>query len=512
MKRRIFIVMICAVMMLSLCGCGGGAEVAPKYPRKAMAMLLSTDGSLVYCRSDGQTVNIERMEEYSRIGVVAPDEKHILLYGGDKISIVDGQGLGEEIVTSQEGCKLLKVYNQSAIYCVEEGEGRQYYLYTYQNGKNTALGGTAISQWASGEQNGSVLLAFEDGSLSAFDEKGKQHQLEAPGNELSRPIGISNDAKQCAWKKEDRVFYFDGKTVEQYDTAIGEELRLKAYFNPKEDLMIIVNAYEGSLLFKKKGKPPQIVTFEDEIDVSNFVVGTKNGNLMQKQEGEETALYVSGVTKDDESQRILFYVTAEGEKQIVLEFGAVYSIQNGRIYYINREDVLCSATLDGANIRDIQEIDEDVFSISPSVDGSLVCYSKNVNRQYVGDLYCAKWGEKGTFVDSDVSTRAIYVELEGDSFVYLKEPYTIQKEEGSQILGMLMWANPSGSMRMLTKDCAGVSPEYMVANAGVKAFKKGQLKFFRYDGYQENGGLICDYCRLNDKLEVKTAKEQIMLF
>ena len=501
--------MICVMTaLLTLAGCAGGAEQEPGYARKAMHMQLSTDGRLIYRCSDGELVYVSDKTR----GVVTPDENHILLLGKDGISIADGMGLQEKSVCDQENYELIKVYDKSAVYCVEQNGERQYYRYTYQNARNTALGGAATSEWVSGASDSSLLLALSDGSLWAFEAKGKQRKLEEPGSASCTPIAISNDGSQCIWIKDGAVFYFDGKSVGRYETELGEEPRIKGYFNPSEHMVVIFNAQDRSILFQKKGKPAQVVSFEDDITDTSFVVGTKYGNILQTPEAGESAFYVSGISKQAKDQRILYYVTADGQKQAILEFGPVYTIQNEKIYFIDREGNLCSARLDGPEVLEPQVIDQDVVSISPSADGSLICYGKHVNRNWVGDLYCAKWGQKGEFIDEDVYLRAVYVELEGDCFVYLKEPYVIPKEDGDQITGMLMWAKDADSMRMLTEDCTGVLQEYKVADAGVRSFKKGELKFAGYGGYRQSGGLVCDYCWLTERVEVKKTKEQILIY
>ena len=509
MKKRVIALMICAAMaLLTLAGCAGSAEQEPGYARKAVHMQLNANGGLIYRRSDGEVVYVPGKTG----GIVTPDEKHILLLSGDGISIADGLGLQEKSVCAQKNYKLLKVYDQSAVYCVEQDGERQYYRYTYQNAKSTALGGAATSQWVSGSSDSSLLLALSDGSLWAFGAKGKQKQLEEPGSAPCTPVAISNDGCQCVWIKENSVFYFDGKSVGQYETALGEEPNILAYFNPKEKMIVILNGRAQSILFQKRGKSAQVVSFADEIANTSFVAATKYGNILQESEGGASAFYLSGVTKQAKDQRILYYVTPDGQKQKILEFGPVYTIQNEKIYFIDRQGDFCSARLDGPEVLDTQVIDQGVVSISVAADGSMVCYGKRANRSAVGDLYCAKWGQKGEFIDEDVYLRAVYVELEGDCFVYLKEPYMIPKEDGDQIVGMLMWAKDADSMRMLTEDCAGVLQEYKIADAGVKSFKKGELKFAGYGGYRQSEGLVCDYCWLTERVEVKKTKEQILIY
>ena len=509
MKKRGIALIICVVTaLLTLAGCAGGAAQEPVYERKAVHMQVNTSGGLIYRRSDGELVYASGKMG----GIVTPDEEHILLLGKDGLSIADGMGLQEKSIYDQENYEVIEVYNKAAIYCVEQGGERQYYRYTYQNAKSTALGGAATSEWVSGASDSSLLLALSDGSLWAFEAKGKQRKLEEPGGASCTPIAISSDGSQCIWIKDGAVFYFDGKSVGRYETALGEEPRIKGYFNPSEHMLVILNAQDQSILFQKKGKPAQVVSFADEITDTSFVVATKYGNILQTPEVGESAFYVSGISKQAKDQRILYYVTADGQKQAILEFGPVYTIQNEKLYFLDRQNNLCSARLDGPEVLETQVIDQDVVSISPSADGSLICYGKHVNRSWVGDLYCAKWGQKGEFIDEDVYLRAVYVELEGDCFVYLKEPYTIPKEESSQTVGMLMWAKDSDSMRMLTEDCTGVLQEYKVADAGVRSFKKGELKFAGYGGYRQSGGLVCDYCWLTERVEVKKTKEQIVIY
>ncbi len=63
MKRRIFIVMICAVMMLSLCGCGMKAEEMPEYPRNVTMLNISADGEFFFRHSEGKMVTIPARNE-----------------------------------------------------------------------------------------------------------------------------------------------------------------------------------------------------------------------------------------------------------------------------------------------------------------------------------------------------------------------------------------------------------------------------------------------------------------
>lgn len=509
MKKRGIALVICAAMvLLMLAGCVGGAEQEREYARKAVQMQLNAKDGLIYRRSDGELVYAPGKTG----GIVTPDENHILLLSRDGISITDGLGLGEKNVCDQENYKLLKVYDQSAVYCVEQGGERQYYRYTYQNAKSTALGEAATSKWVGGESDSSLLLALSDGSLWAFGAKGKPKQLEEPGSAPCTPVAISNDGSQCVWMKENSVFYFDGKSVGQYETALGEEPNILAYFNPKEKLIVILNGRAQSILFQKRGKPAQVVSFADEIANTNIIVATKYGNILQGPEGGASAFYLSGPAKQAKDERILYYVTSGGQKQKILEFGSVYTIQNEKIYFIDREGNLCSARLDGPEVLDTQVIDQGAVSISVSADGSMVCYGKHANRSAVGDLYCAKWGQKGEFIDENIYLRAVYVELEGDCFVYIKEPYIIPKGDGDQITGMLMWAKDADNMRMLTEDCVGILQEYKISDTGVKSFKKGELKFAGYSGYRQSEGLVCDYLWLTDRVEVKKTKEQILIY
>ena len=77
--------MICAVMMLSLCGCGMKAEEMPEYPRNVTMLNISADGEFFFRHSEGKMVTIPARNEGRGflIGALSPNERYIVAQEDD---------------------------------------------------------------------------------------------------------------------------------------------------------------------------------------------------------------------------------------------------------------------------------------------------------------------------------------------------------------------------------------------------------------------------------------------
>ncbi len=510
MKRRILLTMVCAVMALSLCGCAG-RDAAPHYPRALVRISTNTTGDGVYLREDGTQIKVQMGQAEEPIVYATPSRAHFVSSTERSILLSDANGNLEATVLEGQQCSLVNIYDDSLLYWKADENGPSVCRYEYASKKHTLLGDAGESSLASGQNDSSLLLALSDGTLWAFGPDGSSRQLKLQAEGKVVPLAISSDGSMGVWAQDGKIFYANGREVGQFETAAENATDAKAFFDPSARLLAIANADACELLVKQAGKPAQIFRFE-QFNRKSFVVSTAQGNILQTKEGEGRGFYVCGIDKENDQQRILYYAAPGSKKREVMRFGLACSIQNGKIFYLSggQSHILYSASLKGGKVLGQYEIDDAVEAIMPSADGSLVCYGKDLDERGIGDLYCAKWGETGRLRDKNVYLGATAVELEGDSFVYIKAPYTVSSEEGERVLGRLMWANPAGDKRMLAKHCVSIEEEYTFRNAGLRAYKKDGLKFLTYAGFQQRGALVCHYHYLNDQLEVITAKGQVL--
>lgn len=512
MKRRIFIVMICAVMMLSLCGCGMKAEEMPEYPRNVTMLNISADGEFFFRHSEGKMVTIPARNEGRGflIGALSPNERYIVAQEDDVFYMMDLNTGNQTDISYAENLTVVGLDNSSCVFSVEEGEEvYSLHRYAFKTKKTLDLGSGCVA-WANSFFNGSMLLAYEDGTVMAWPQGEYKPIVLDTGGEAALPLGISDDGKMAVWYKNGELFLANGKELEHFAASYDKEYGVQTYFNSKKGIMLVGNGKDNQVALKKRGKPLWHTALKGMRE-NTLYISTKKGDIKAFCEGNEDSFYFSSVW-EDEHVRTLYYLMADGVCQEVMQLGTFLGIQNGVMYYTNREGGFYSARPKGADIPRGSYIDRDIHFMQPSADGSIVCYFKNADEYYLGDLYCAKEGEEGKFVESEVYMPELAVDIYGRSFVYMEDPYGEQSYIAGRAVGALRLGRPGGETYFLNNDCLGpFTSNFTLNRAFLSAYEEESLWYAGYTGFTQNGMMLCDFYFLDSKGESQNLGRQFYI-
>lgn len=154
-------------------------------------------------------------------------------------------------------------------------------------------------------------------------------------------------------------------------------------FNKSQNAFAVADIHSDEFYFQNKGKELVKVRLSDDLGSSTLY--TASGNLTYDNGKAIDGLYI---TVDADNGDNVYYVTAEGEREKLLSNVKEIDIQSGFIGYIDEDDNLRVAKLNGTELKDEKKVAGDVAALKLSMDGKYLYYVKGVDTERnIGALY-----------------------------------------------------------------------------------------------------------------------------
>ena len=176
--------------------------------------------------------------------------------------------------------------------------------------------------------------------------------------------------------------YHDGEktTLTTLDTSSSSAT---IRFNKSQNAFAVADIHSDEFYFQNKGKELVKVRLSDDLGSSTLY--TASGNLTYDNGKAIDGLYI---TVDADNGDNVYYVTAEGEREKLLSNVKEIDIQSGFIGYIDEDDNLRVAKLNGTELKDEKKVAGDVAALKLSMDGKYLYYVKGVDTERnIGALY-----------------------------------------------------------------------------------------------------------------------------
>lgn len=390
------------------------------YPSDIDGTMIGYDvcGKQIVPMLDGSYVNIG---EDIYISCLSPDREHILYITNDKdFYVCDGEGKHKQQIDSD--VRYFHTYFDSFIIY-----GRMDDTYAAYNIERDEIIEMGVVQQMNLSRDLKSCTYIVDGELFTFTSEDNEatrispkgvdtatHSVPANGNSFITWLDYTDD-------QVDLYAYRDGKNelvaeVEDYDY---NQSNLNSFING-----------DGSVHIYRLDNTLVVCTAEDEIvcnlDYSIAQCYTADGDIKEATAGFH-GVYLQ-CYEDASDEYSLYYLDEDGELTEMLDDLTDLTIADSYVYYSEDGDMYRSS-LDGAELGDDEEIDEDVDCICPNVRGGYVYYMKDCKANGKGTLCVTKQGKSPKEIDDQVHVVSldygyvskITVNTTGDTCYYFKD-------------------------------------------------------------------------------------------
>ncbi len=381
MKKSLAMLLL-AAMCLSLCACAAGSTKTGAEPAVILGKA-GADGDAWVSRMNGEAVKIKG--EIVRC--------YLLTDRGTVIALTDDGALfrttvsdTEDRTTLAENVNKVNVVKDSGIIFTDT----KNYQYRLKFGGVEPLKLGEDVAMAVANDTLSLMYADGDGNICILPEDEEEPEKIANWKSPTVQVeSISNDGKTALWieinkDKNESVsyLYHDGEKT-KLTTLDTSSSSATIRFNKSQNAFAVADIHSDEFYFQNKGKELVKVRLSDDLGSSTLY--TSNGNLIYDNGKAIDGLYI---TVDADNGDNVYYVTAEGEREKLLSNVKEIDIQSGFIGYIDEDDNLRVAKLNGTELKDEKKIAGDVAALRLSKDGKYLYYVKGVDTERnIGALY-----------------------------------------------------------------------------------------------------------------------------
>ncbi len=430
MKKATVIVLLLA-MMLTVCGCAfslpsRGSKGYVTYETNFMNAMVDEDGKVHFATFSDKGLSIKG--EYLS-GRMSYDRKKIAVLDkdGTLTAYTDVSDLEKKETVATDAANLRFVGDYGLFY--EDGD-KNLFRYSFVDGENTALGNSSDIDAYYLNKYYNLLYAKDGGIYLLKNDTSEPERIAKYDTDKNVDfLAISKDCNIFAWSIE------EGQSCELYIYENGESekigtMELSSRYSYVYGLTnevsncTILYSYDSDVMYiKPLGKEVVKVKLGKEFSAGSY---TKNCNFRWDPSDSFTGLYV---LTDADTDKNLYYIDAEGDREKVLSGVKNYHIFEGYLYYTDSDSTLYYAKLNGAEIDEPVKLSNDVIAFSYAMNAPYIYYQKNYD-QNEATLYMYKSGEKdpvkvssGVYASSSFSS--IYTNLsnsmDGKTIYYFKD-------------------------------------------------------------------------------------------
>ena len=381
MKKSLAMLLL-AAMCLSLCACAAGSTKTGAEPAVILGKA-GADGDAWVSRMNGEAVKIKG--EIVRCYLLT-DRSTVIALTDDGALFRTTVSDTEDRTTLAENVNKVNVVKDSGIIFTDT----KNYQYRLKFGGVEPLKLGEDLAMAVADDTLSLMYADGDGNICILPEN--EEEAEKIANWKSPTVqveSISNDGKTALWieinkDKNESVsyLYHDGEKT-KLTTLDTSSSSATIRFNKSQNAFAVADIHSDEFYFQNKGKELVKVRLSDDLGSSTLY--TASGNLTYDNGKTIDGLYI---TVDADNGDNVYYVTAEGEREKLLSNVKEIDIQSGSIGYIDEDDNLRVAKLNGVELKDEKKVAGDVAALRLSKDGKYLYYVKGVDTERnIGALY-----------------------------------------------------------------------------------------------------------------------------
>ena len=381
MKKSLAMLLL-AAMCLSLCACAAGSTKTGAEPAVILGKA-GADGDAWISRMNGEAVKITG--EIVRCYLLT-DRSTVIALADDGALFRTTVSDTEDRTTLAENVNKVNVVKDSGIIFTDT-KNCQYRL-KFGGVEPLKLGEDLAMAVA--DDTLSLMYADGDGNICILPED--EEEAEKIANWKSPTVqveSISNDGKTALWieinkDKNESVsyLYHDGEKT-KLTTLDTSSSSATIRFNKSQNAFAVADIHSDEFYFQNKGKELVKVRLSDDLGSSTLY--TASGNLIYDNGKAIDGLYIE---VDADNGDNVYYVTAEGEREKLLSNVKEIDIQSGFIGYIDEDDNLRVAKLNGVELKDEKKVAGDVAALRLSKDGKYLYYVKGVDTERnIGALY-----------------------------------------------------------------------------------------------------------------------------
>ena len=428
MKRTICALMI-LVMLLGLCACGGsplGSKV--QYEDIIITAYEDEDGTAYIPLMNGESVKIAGEVTSARI---SQDRRTVIVLEKDGTLYYADPALTNKHQVADDADSIRISRNDGFLYTNKEDH---LIRVLFADGSTYDMG-----EWlAVGCSDETFNLAYVGANRNVYilpleaDEGEKIGSVDEKTSVFVR--NVSRDGSSALWVEQsgdqDVVMLYENGEKSKFCTfTTSYQPKYYSYSatvvdrNSDESVLTVYNYYSSEMFVRVGNGDVQRVKLGNEPQ-SSVALCSADGEMGPYAAKDLTDLYIvlSGNNSDN-----LYWVGMDGEREKLL--GGLtdeWEIAGGNFYYVDEDDVLYYAKLNGASMEEPTKIASDVYSIYVPSAGGYIYYLRNV-EDGEGTLYAYKIGDKEpTRVSGSVSTRNITLGIDGKSVYYFKDVESIK--------------------------------------------------------------------------------------
>lgn len=282
---------------------------------------------------------------------------------------------------------IVSLKNDGVVYTDTATDDSVYYRYDFETGSSIELGTGDISL---ADDTTSALICDDDGVVWLLPAGETTPERIGQYDGTLAACAVDNEGKLGVWTASESgqktVYLCDSGEREKLETINNIYNSTFVYFSRDNSAMFVGNTGAEYVFLKRAGEDTARIALPNDVDYASPC--TENDLLTADQNvDEKSSIYVCVVNDDNSDLFNVYWVNFYGERERIVSAVQDYRMKDGVIYYIDEDDDLRCAALDGSRVSDERKIAGNVVTITASPSGAGVLYGKNVGDDSIGSLY-----------------------------------------------------------------------------------------------------------------------------
>ena len=367
---------------------------------------------------------------------MTPDRKKIVYLSNNNCLYIMNPDASEKIRISDAYKDLGYIDDYIVLYSNDEDEFIRYSI-----ADNSAISlevpfGELWYRILCSENNGNVLYSDGDSVYKITSANGKERLSRVDGYCI--PMHISDNGAEAVWmdveQQDDDLegtlyTYKDGARskigeLDVTDDAFGSIYPLYIS-NATGSYAVMTCESCDELYVLNKNQDPIHVKLGDYYHSDSDVdcISTINGPIQNDNSSTFNGIYA--ILSEDEkylSQASLYYIDKTGDRERVVSNIQGYSINDGYIVYLNKDDELIRGRLNGSEIENEKKIADDVDGTLTRNGTDYIYYFKDMSKSgEVACLYVVKGNGSPRKISGDCYTNYVHFSADFKTAYYFKE-------------------------------------------------------------------------------------------
>lgn len=237
----------------------------------------------------------------------------------------------------------------------------------------------------------SLIYADNDYIYSLPATEAEEFKLSKWSNAI-RLKAVSNDGQIAVWCEKDRgdtgtLYISEGDETSKLGEVNYDDNDTHIAFSKDQLLCTVCDYSVDQLWIKARGE--DAVTAKLDAPIDSSTIYTNAGMLSDVNAADVTALYVRIEGREHAN---LYHITMDGERERVISDIQNFDLVGNTAVYLDGDNTLYFATLEGDMLSDEMEIAHDVDLYELTENGKYVYYMKGCEDD-AGSLYCCETGK-----------------------------------------------------------------------------------------------------------------------